>query len=95
MKRIMVASLLFLCMTGPVYGQSHEIGRLYDRIDRLEAENERLREEVGRLERLKQYRRHRSGYGRSYGYRDNSLYDASRSMQDLNRLKDSFNRLTD
>ena len=87
MKRIMMAGIVVVCMTSvSTAGESD----LYDRIDQLERQNRQLRAEVERLrDRLQN-----QSLSRNRGYYGNdTLRQGTRSLQDVNRLKDSFERL--
>lgn len=88
MKRIFIAAALVLCMTSVSTAGE---GELYDRIDQLERQNQQLRAEVERLkDRLRE-----GNLSRNRGYYGNdTLRQGTRSLQDVNRLKDSFERLT-
>ena len=89
MRYILLVLVLCTCPTAVSHAQSDSYERLYNRIERLERENLRLKEEVARL----RYERQTQG---SYGvpYRGNrSLNDASRSLDDLNRMRNSWDRL--
>jgi hypothetical protein len=81
MRSLILASFLVVGLAGVSYAQPSQIDRLYDRIEQLERENLRLKEENERL------RQQRSGYGR-YGSRNNSqLYDTNRRLTEANRTK--------
>lgn len=87
MVKLIFASFFVLYLTDISYSQSHETERLSRRIDQLEAENARLIQEVVRLRQQQQVRV-------PYRYRDNQLRETTRSVDDLNRLRNSWERLT-
>jgi hypothetical protein len=88
MKAMILALGILLVTPQITWSESSEKERLYDRIDQLQRENERLREENLRLRQNR--------YRSNYSYRgQSSLRETNQRLNELNRMKDSWERLTD
>jgi HAMP domain-containing protein len=83
---LLVVSVCLLGMSSVAFAGSRETERLWQRIDQLEAENFRLRGQVRRLQEQRVLPSRAP-------YRNSSLYDATRSLDEVNRLKNSWERL--
>ena len=102
MLRLLMAGLFTVGMMGSALAQGHrphgesaeeqEIIELYNRLNRVEIENIRLRQENERLKATLQ-RQNRS-YSSSYSYGQNSLAETNRKLQEANQLKRNWELLT-
>jgi len=84
-KVVFLTVLAGLCLTAPSYANSRDMNWLISRVETLERENEQLRAEVLRLRQQQQYR---PPY-----YQQNQLQELNRGLDDLGRLKGSWERL--
>jgi len=88
MQRIIFASFLVLCITGVSYAESERLEQLYDRLDRLQEENMRLRAEITHLRHQQ-----RTCPAATPHRPPSSLPDVRRTVDEFNALKHSLDRL--
>lgn len=79
---------LLLCVVSPTYGQTTSREQLERRLEHLELENSRLRGEINRLRYQIQQERI------PYEYREGTMRGTTRSLQEIEQMKNSLERLT-
>lgn len=97
MNRLLPVTLLLLCIPGASLARDDSGCERFNRArEGITRENRQLRQENYNLRQenadLKQLRQSRTRIPYRYGH--NGISEASRSVNDLNRLKDSLDRLT-